>query len=236
MFEHLLLFYSFKIFSHQRELIVLHWSSNDSKSLQVSRTLLSILADLNYAFVWMVSTRPLISEPSSPFINPLVTVPSAPITIGIIVTFMLHIFFSSLVRTRYLSLFSVSFGFTLWSARMGKSTIRYVVFFLFFLFLFLLSLGLVRWSVYISKSQRNLCVSFSRMDSGLCIYHLFVWLYFNFLLNSQWITFPTQSCLVLYSFCVDLLHSLVTWLIVSSPSPHNLNLLLCCILFILALI
>ena len=32
-------------FSHQRKLLVFHWS--DSKSIQVSRTPLSILADLN---------------------------------------------------------------------------------------------------------------------------------------------------------------------------------------------
>ena len=46
----------------------------DSRSLLVSRTLLSILADLNNVAVWMVSTRPLISKSSRPFSNPLVTV------------------------------------------------------------------------------------------------------------------------------------------------------------------
>ena len=59
------------------------------------------------------------------------------------------------------------------------------------------------------KSQRSLCFSFSRTDSGLCIYHLFLWSNFNFLHNSQWITLPTQSCLVLYSFWPDLLHCLL---------------------------
>ena len=72
-----------------------HWSLCDSKSPQVSWTLLSILAVLNNEVVWMVSTRPLISKFSIPFNNPLVTVPKAPITIGIIVTFIFHIFFSS---------------------------------------------------------------------------------------------------------------------------------------------
>ena len=38
--------------------MVFHWSLSDSKSPQVSRTLLSILAVLNNAVVWMVSTRP----------------------------------------------------------------------------------------------------------------------------------------------------------------------------------
>ena len=45
----------------------------------------------------------------------------------------------------------------------------------------------------------------------------------------MWITFPTQSCLVLYSFRANLQHSLIMWLIVSSISPHNLHLLFCCI-------
>ena len=67
--------------------MVFHWSLSDSKSLQVSRTLLRILADLNNARVWMVSTRPLIYKSSSPFTNPLVTLPSAPITISISVTY-----------------------------------------------------------------------------------------------------------------------------------------------------
>ena len=70
-----------------------HWSLSDSKSPQVSRTLLSILAVLNNAVVWMVSTRPPTSKSFSPFNNPFVTVPKAPITIGIIFTFMFHSFF-----------------------------------------------------------------------------------------------------------------------------------------------
>ena len=44
----------------------------------------------------MVSTRPPTFMFSSPFSNPLVIVPNAPITIGIIATFMLHFFFNSL--------------------------------------------------------------------------------------------------------------------------------------------
>ena len=90
--------------------MVFHWSLSDSKFPQVSRTFLSILAVLCNAVVWMLSTFPPTSESSSPFNNPLVTVPKAPITIGMIFTFMFHGFFNSLARSRYLSFFSHSFS------------------------------------------------------------------------------------------------------------------------------
>ena len=161
--------------------------------------------------------------------------PKAPITIGIIVTFMFHSFFNSLARSRYLSLFSHSFSFILWSAGTAKSTtlqIFFLFFFFFFLLLIIIRSGLrakIRWSVCISKSHRSLCVSFSRTDAGLCIYHLSAWSNLNFLHISQWITLLTQSCLALYSFCANLHHSLIMWLMVSSLSPHSLHLLFCCV-------
>ena len=43
------------------------WSLSDSKSPQVSRTLLGMLADLNNAVDCMVSSRPHISKSSRPF-------------------------------------------------------------------------------------------------------------------------------------------------------------------------
>ena len=127
--------------------MVFHWSLSDSKSPQVSRTLLGILAVLNNVVVWMVSTRPPTSKSSSPFSNPLVTVPNAPITISVIVTCMFHTFFNSLARSRYLSYFSHSFSLILWSAGIAKSRILQVLFFLFSFFFFfcLLTLGLVFW-------------------------------------------------------------------------------------------
>ena len=91
--------------------MVFYWSLSDSKSPQVSRTRLSILAVLSNAVVWIVSTRPPTSKSSRPFNNPLVTVPNAPITIGTIVTFIFHSFFNSLARSRYLSFLSHSFRF-----------------------------------------------------------------------------------------------------------------------------
>ena len=215
--------------------MVFHWSLSDSKSLQVPWTLLSILAVLNNAVVWMVSTRPPTSKSSSPFSNPLVTVPNAPITIGIIVTCMFHSFFNSLARSRYLSFFSHSFSFILWSAGTAKSTILQVLFFL----LIIIKSGLlarIRWSVCIFKSHGSLCVGFSRTGAGFCIYHLLLWSNLNFFPISQWITLPTLSYLALYSICANLLHSLIIWLMVSSMSPHSLHLLFWWILSILALI
>ena len=92
----------------------------DSKSLQVARIILSILDDLSHVVEWMVSTRPLISKSSSPFINSSVTVPREPITISINATFMFHcffffvFFFNSLARTRGL-FFSHFLLILLWS-------------------------------------------------------------------------------------------------------------------------
>ena len=64
-------------------------------SPQLSRILLSILANLNNAVVRMVSSRPLISKSSSSSTYPLVTVPSAPIIIGIIIIYFFRIFHNS---------------------------------------------------------------------------------------------------------------------------------------------
>ena len=109
--------------------MVLNWSLSVSKSPQVSRTRLMILAVLSYVVVWIVSTRPPTSKSSRPFNNPLVIVPKAPITIGTIVTLMFHSFFNSLARLRYLSFFSLSLRFILWSAGTAKSTILQILFF-----------------------------------------------------------------------------------------------------------
>ena len=217
--------------------MVFHWILNDSKSPQVSRTLLSILAVFNNAVVWMVSTRPPTSKSSRPFNNPLVTVPNAPITIGIIVTFMFYSFFLFYSKVKVLISLFTFFQFYSVVSRHSK-VVNFADFLLFFLLIFIRSglLVKIRWSVYMSKSHRSLCVSFSRTGAGLCIYHLLAWSNLNFLHISQWFTLPTQSCLALYSFYANLLHPLIMWLMVSSLSSHSLHLLFCCVLSILALI
>ena len=151
----LLMFYSFESFSHQRELMAFYLNLKDSKFSQVSRTFLGILVNLNNVVVWIVFIGPPISKSSCSFINPLVTVPGVPITNGITVTFM----------SSYLSFFSLSFSFSLWSAETAKSTIRQI---LFFLITITRSgyLTEIRWSVCMSKSHRILRVSVSRIYSG----------------------------------------------------------------------
>ena len=154
--------------------MVSHWSLSDSNSIQVSRSLFSSLADLNNAIIWMVSTHPLISKSTSSCTNPLVTVTRATITTGIAVTFMFHSFFKILGRSMYLASFSISFNFTLSSAGNAKSKIRQVLFFSLII-TWSGRLDKIRRSVRITKFQMCWCVSFSRTDSGLYVYHLFVW-------------------------------------------------------------
>ena len=59
----------------------------------------------------MVSTHPPTSKSSNPFNNPLVTIPKAPITIGIIVNIMFYSFFNSLAKVEVLILLSTFFQF-----------------------------------------------------------------------------------------------------------------------------
>ena len=140
-----------------------------------------------------------LSPPQSLFIKPLGIVPSASITTGITVTMIfLSIacfgFFFFLFCFVFCFFVLFCFFFVLWQSLSIYRSFRFLWFLLsaplfdrfsfFFFFFFLLSLLTItrsgrlvriRWSVCISKSQRVLCVSFSRTDSGLCIYHLFVW-------------------------------------------------------------
>ena len=185
--------------------MVFHWSLSDSTSSQVSRARFRILAVLRNAVIWIVSPRPPTSKSSRPFNNPLVIVPKASITIGTIVTFMLHSFFNSLARWRYLSFFSHSFRFILWSAGTAKSTILQILFLLLIIMRSGLLVGIM-WSVYIFKSHRSLCMSFSRTVASLCIYHLLVWSNLNFLHISQWISYRP-----------------------SDVSPYTPSVLICCI-------
>ena len=106
----LLLFTHYRL-PHQRWLMVFHWSLWESKFPQVPMNLLNIFAVLNNSVVWMVSTRPPTSKWSSLFNNPLVTVPKAPITIGIIVINIFHSFFQISSKVEVLILLFTLFQF-----------------------------------------------------------------------------------------------------------------------------
>ena len=113
----LILIYHWQIFSHRFWLVVFHWCLSKSNSLQISKTLFSIQADLNCAVILMVSILSLTFDSFNLFFfrSPLGTVLSAPITIGITVTLLFQnlFFFRSLARSKYLPIFLLSFHFFL---------------------------------------------------------------------------------------------------------------------------
>ena len=194
----------------------------------------------------MVLSQPLISNSTNLLYKLLWTIPSSPTIIIITVTFMFYRFFSSLANSKYLSIFSLSFIFILWSAETAKSIQWQVLFSLFN--------KREAWGLYL-KVERILCLAFSRADSGLCNYYyygskilisctipeeitfpnesfpslVFVLCQFavltSYVMNSftcftipEWITIPTELFPVLYSFCASLQYWLLILLTVSSVS------------------
>ena len=153
----------------------------------------------------MVSTCHLIFKSANPLVNPLVTVPRAPIIIGTTVTLMFHSFSNFLARSKYLSFFSLSYNFILWSAGTPMSTIWHV----FFFFCWLLQ-GLVVWprlnDPFVSQNPRGVCASHSPEQMLGCAYTI-CW----YCQNSISCTISWGWCLVLGSFCTNLMHSLIMW-------------------------
>ena len=78
----------FKFFLHQRKMIVFHWSLSVSKSTQVYRTLLRILADFSTAVVWMISILPMISN--FPFHSSSLWGPFGAPQLWLVLTWTLH--------------------------------------------------------------------------------------------------------------------------------------------------
>ena len=108
--------------------MVFHMSSSDSKSTQVFWTLLSILADLHNAVVWVVSSSHFqiiqsLDQHFSVYTERIDYNWSHRHSQNSIV------FFSFQARSRYLARISFSFNFILWSAGTAKSTIRQFLFF-----------------------------------------------------------------------------------------------------------
>ena len=137
----------------------------DSKSTQVSRTHLSILADLNYVVVWIVSTHPLLYKSSTSFNNPSLTVPRAQTTIVINTSFMSTFFHFPCKIKVFILLFAffpapdTYLSFNILSARTAKSKILHV------LFRCCLSEGLVvrprLGDTFVCQNPIGVCVSYS---------------------------------------------------------------------------
>ena len=174
----------------------------------------------------MVSTRPLISKSSSPCTNHLITVPSAPVTTGITVTYMLHsFFFSSLPRSRWLSL---SFHSVL-PCSQPEWQIRP-----FSRFLFLLTIassgGLaeIKGSVCIPKPQSIMCAFWSRLKCHyscfsyhFCLVVFFVgvsW-YFFYLCCFWWLQSISLRAFLVVFFFFFVVVSMVSWTLASFLPP-----------------
>ena len=92
------------------------WSYNGiwvTASLLKYSGLFSVFRPILIMQVWRISVPPLISKSLNPLTKPLEIIPSKSVTIGITVIFMFHSYFSSLTRSRYLSLFIAFFDFHL---------------------------------------------------------------------------------------------------------------------------
>ena len=171
------------------------WSH--SKSPKVSRTLLSILVNLNNTLVWMVLILFLVSCSCSLFIKYMEIVPSAQTTIGITVILMSLSFCSSLGIFKYLS---VRFLLFCDLPEQQNSQITN-----YFFLLINTSPGIV--DPFESQNLWDFCASSSlgRTLAGACT--ICCMFKFYFLYNSKWTTIPTHSCLMLHSFCGSFLHS-----------------------------
>ena len=95
-------------------MMVFPLSHRGNKYRQVSKTFLSILANLNDSVFWKVSTHPPISNSTSHVTKPLEIVPNTTITSGIIVNLLLLLF----TFWEFLSFWMMAFH---WSLRDNKS-------------------------------------------------------------------------------------------------------------------
>ena len=153
--------------------MVFHKSLSDNKSYQVSMNLFSILANLNNAVFGLFTLGPLISKYFYPFYQFFEYCTKSTIKNWYKRHFHVSQYFQFLCKVQVHSIFSLfQFHYVVSHDSKVHNTASSL-----FLLLIIRSnrLAEFRWSVCISKSQRILCVSFSWIDSGLCIYCSFVW-------------------------------------------------------------
>ena len=149
----------------------------------------------------MVSARPPTSKFSSPFSNPLVSVPKSLITIGIIVTFVFHSFFLFPCKVEVLIILFTFFQFY----SVVKSTILQILFFCCWL-----SLGLVFWprlgDPCICQSPIGVYMCHFQGQVLGCAYTICsygrIWIVCTSPSGSPRPSSRVYSYIVLYSFCV----------------------------------
>ena len=190
--------------------MVSHWSLSNCKFSQVTRLLLSILADLYNAVVWMVSNSH-ICKCFSPLINLLGIVPVASILFGITVTFTFHI--CPLARFRYLSFVSLSFIFFYFLC--GSAGRQSSLFNKFSGFFFLQSLGLADGprlgDPFISQNPRESCASHPLEWVPGCPYTTYSLDQFFFFseFSLHYFSYPVLCSLTPFFFGANLLHSFI---------------------------
>ena len=191
--------------------MVFNWSLSDIKSSQLFWILLSILLHLRCVVVLIVLVLPLISNYYCLFSERIYYNWHS-------VTFTFYRFFCSQARSKYLSIFSLSFIFILGSAGMAKSNRRQVLFFRF-------SNRDLVIHLYVKIPENFLRLIF--LDR-----FWFVHIPFRSMVKIQSLAqFPVDHLSNPVMFCLVIhlcqLAAFVIWLIVSSLSKHNLHLLFC---------
>ena len=160
--------------------------------------------------------------------RPLGIIPKPVSTVGITVIFIFHNFFMYLVWLMYSFIFSFSFIFSLfhWKSKINQMSYQ-------------LTQVLDIWQefclTFVSQSSREY-YAWTFLETNLIfIYHLSAVSNFWLWHSSECITFPTHSCLLLYSFWVSFLLSLFTPLSVLYMTLHNSHSLFSCVLSVFAL-
>ena len=185
------------------------WSLSDSKSPQVSRSILSILADLNNAVVWIISTRPLPNLPV-PVLVLSWLYRTYQFSFGGTVIFMFYSFFQFFSKVYVLIYLFAFFQFTLWSVGTAKSTMRQVLLFFFFWWLsWVLAVWLRFGDLFVSQNFKEFSASYFLGQIPGCAYTICL---FGQIQTSCTIASgsPSPSSRVyLYTFCSNVLHSLI---------------------------
>lgn len=160
------------------------WGLNDSKSPLI--IIISILTAMSF------TNLKLSHMPN--------TVPIAPSIIHTILTFMFHIFLSSLVRSWYVTIFFFTLSHVLICTLITKLHSQYGM--LFITYSQLSHLILLGWEVGLNVKILNLFFLFSRSTSSLCWCHLFTWSNPNYLHSSSFLII-TNIIFSQYTFLIQ---------------------------------